>query len=275
MKVLKGRVAVITGAAGGIGRATAVLLAESGCELALGDIDADGLAETARLARQSDVRVSTYLMDVANREQMEAWPEQVLAEHGHVHILINNAGVAVGSTIEDGSLENFEWIVGINFWGPVYGCKFFIPHLRKEAEAHIVNLSSLFGLIGLPGVGAYCATKAAVRSLSETLLSELHDSSIGVTSVHPGGIRTGIMESSRYEMGEEDREEAVDAFARLGMSPERAAAKIVSAIRKNQPRLRICRETYLADWMKRLLPNATNGIVRFFYRRNQGNLAPQ
>jgi short-subunit dehydrogenase len=268
LRVLKNRVAVITGAAGGIGRATATALASEGCELALSDVEGDGLAETAELARKKGVHVSTHLIDVADRKRMEAWPDEVVAEHRHVHIVINNAGVAVGSTIEDGSLENFEWIVGVNFWGTVYGCKFFIPHLRKESEAHIVNISSLFGLIGLPGVGAYCATKAAVRSLSETLLAELSDSAIGVTSVHPGGIATGIMANSRYEL-EQGKQEAIDSFARYGMSPDRAAGKIVRAIRNGKPRLRICRETFLADWLKRALPNTTNRLVGLGHRWGQ------
>ncbi len=272
MRRFEGRVAVVTGAASGIGRATAQLLATRGCDLAITDIDEAGLKETAESIREAGRKVSQHVVDVADRALMQALPEQVLSEHGRINILINNAGVAVQSTIEDADLDNFEWIVGINFWGVVYGCRFFIPHLRKEDEAHIVNLSSMFGLIGLPTTGAYCATKAAVRSLSETLLMELGDSNIGVTSVHPGGIATQIAASSRSEVPG-GKEEMIEVFARYGMPPERAAQKIVGAIERNRSRLLICRETYITDWLKRLMPSTTNALVGWGWRRSEARRA--
>jgi NAD(P)-dependent dehydrogenase (short-subunit alcohol dehydrogenase family) len=267
MQDLSGRVAVITGAASGIGRATALRLAEAGSILALSDIQAEALEETAELVRSRGGTATTHIVDVADRERMHAFAEEVIAAHGHVHILINNAGVAVSSTIEEHSWADFDWIVGINFWGVVHGCRVFLPYMKRESEGHIVNLSSLFGLIGLPTQGAYCATKAAVRSLSETLLAELRGTGIGVTSVHPGGIQTNIVADSRSP--EAEKADMVAQFERFGVPPDYAAVRIVNAIRHNKSRLRICRETYVADWMKRLLPNFTNRLVGIGWRRSQ------
>jgi len=266
LKTLKGRVAVVTGAASGIGRAVALRLADEGCDVAVVDRDADGLAAVAASIRERGRRASVHVVDVGRREELAALPDQVIAEYGHVHILVNNAGVALSGTLAENTIEDLDWIVDINFWGVVLGCKHFLPHLAKADEAHIVNLSSLFGLIGLPGVGAYCATKAAVRSYSETLSAELRGSAITVTSVHPGGVRTNIMRNARMD-DEAGRGEAVDLFDRLGVTPDRAAARIVSAIRRGKTRLRICRETYLADWLKRLAPVGVNRFVGWAWRR--------
>jgi NAD(P)-dependent dehydrogenase (short-subunit alcohol dehydrogenase family) len=141
-------------------------------------------------------KASVHVADVASRARMAELPEEVLREHGRVSLLVNNAGVSVGGTFEEQSLEDLDWIVGINFWGVVHGCQFFLPHLRRETEAHIVNLSSMFGIVGVPTQSSYCATKFAVRGLSEALWVELRDAGIGVTSVHPGGIRTNIVRTS-------------------------------------------------------------------------------
>jgi NAD(P)-dependent dehydrogenase (short-subunit alcohol dehydrogenase family) len=265
---IEGGVAVVTGAASGIGRATAIALGREGCDVAIVDLDEAGLASCAKEIEALGRKVSSHLVDVSQREAMAALPDAVLAAHGRVSILVNNAGVALSGSIEEQSIEDLEWIVGINFWGVIYGTQFFLPHLRAAGEAHIVNLSSLFGLIGLPGQGAYCATKAAVRSLSETLFSELRGSGIGVTSVHPGGIATNIIQNARNIEGE-DKVAAADFFERHGMPPGKAAQKIVSAIRHDRSRLRICRETYLTDWIKRLLPVTTNRIVSWGWARGQ------
>jgi NAD(P)-dependent dehydrogenase (short-subunit alcohol dehydrogenase family) len=197
MRKIEGRVAVVTGAASGIGRATALALARAGCDLALVDVDEVGAAETARAVEGLGRVASLHVADVANKDRMHAVPEEVAARHKHVHILVNNAGVGVSGTLENHSLDDYEWIVGINFWGVVHGCKFFIPYLKREEEGHIVNLSSVFGLIGLPGFGAYCATKFAVRGFSESLWAEMRQYNIGVTSVHPGGVNTDIVRNGR------------------------------------------------------------------------------
>lgn len=264
MKELKGKVAVVTGAASGIGRATAAELAREGCELALCDVDEKGLAEVCDELRELGTRVSSQVVDVASRDQMTAFAEATVQAHGRVHIVVNNAGVAIAESIEDARWEDIEWLVGINFWGVLHGCKIFLPHLKSAGEGHIVNISSLFGLLGLPKQGPYCATKAAVRSLSETLHGELKGTGIGVTSVHPGGIRTNIVKNARMR-DETQRADAVAFFEKRPTTPEAVARRIVSAIRRDRLRLLVTPETVLADWAKRIAPVWTQRLVRRFW----------
>ena len=146
---------------------------------------------------------------------MHAVAEEVVARHHHVHILVNNAGVGVSGTLEHQSLDDYEWIVGVNFWGVIHGCEFFIPFLKREREGHIVNVSSIFGLIGLPSFGAYCATKFAVRGFSESLRAELRQYNIGVTSVHPGGVKTDIVRSGRVASGDFGEGTSAEAIRKL------------------------------------------------------------
>ena len=192
VRAFRDKVAVVTGAASGIGRALAQDLARRGADLALVDVSAAALAETAGLCAARGRGVTTHIADVADAARMKALAAEVVAAHGRVELLVNNAGVSVTGTFEEQSLDDWRWIVGVNFWGVVHGCKFFLPHLRRAREAHIVNLSSMFGLIGLPTQSSYCATKFAVRGFSEALWAELRGSGIGVTTVHPGGVRTNI-----------------------------------------------------------------------------------
>lgn len=187
MKDLKGRVAAITGAASGIGQMLAKNLAELGCNVAIADIDETGLKQTADMVSRTGVRVTTHVVDVSDRYQVYRYAEEAAHLHGGVHLLINNAGVALSELLEDATYEDFEWIMGINLWGVIYGCKAFLPHLKKEPEAHIVNVSSVYGIIAFPFNGAYCTTKFAVRGFTETLCQELKDTSVHVSCVHPGG----------------------------------------------------------------------------------------
>jgi len=256
MKKLTDRTAVVTGAGGGIGRATSLLLAQRGCRLAIADINDEGLAETARLVRALGRPVSTHHVDVSDKARMEKFPAEVVEAHGGVNLLVNNAGVTVNASFVEHSLEDFEWLMGINFWGVVYGCKFFLPHLLSAEEGHIVNLSSLFGLLGVPQQSSYCASKFAVRGFTESLRVELSPTKVGVTSVHPGGIATNIAASSRVADNAQTRAahaRVVRGFKKM-VSPDVAAARIVSGIERNKPRILITRETHVADIAKRFLP---------------------
>ncbi|MCG8588318.1 MAG: SDR family NAD(P)-dependent oxidoreductase [Proteobacteria bacterium] len=267
MRKLRDRIAVVTGASSGIGRALATELAAQGCHLALVDVDGAGLQGVAAQVRELGREASEHVVDVADRSAMSALPEAVASRHGGVHLLVNNAGVSVSARFEDHDLDDFEWLVGINFWGVVYGCKFFLPHLLAADEGHIVNLSSIFGIVGIPSQSSYCATKFAVRGFSESLWTELRDTPVGVTSVHPGGIRTNIVRSSRMSAGAE-RAEMEAAFERFGGAPEQAARKIIRAVRRNRLRLRIRPESVVGDWLKRLAPSATQHLVALGARRS-------
>ncbi|PRQ02154.1 putative oxidoreductase SadH [Enhygromyxa salina] len=253
MRSLDKRVAVVTGAASGIGRATAKALAAKGCELAIADLDEAGLAETARELTRAGAELSTHIVDVGDRQRMQAFADEVIEAHGRAHIVINNAGVTVNATLEDHDLDDFEWIVGVNLWGVIYGCKFFLPHLQAAGWGTFVNLSSMFGLTGVPSQSAYCATKFAVRGFSESLAMELANQNIDVISVHPGGIRTNIVRNSR---GPEDaaRQRVINWFDRHAMPPEKAAARIVSAIERRRQRVVITPEARVTDLLKRLYP---------------------
>src|ERR1700682_6555567 len=187
MREIRGIVAVVTGAGSGIGRALAIELASAGAQLAIADVNRAGLEETSKMLGQATVK--TYIVDVSDVAAVEAFAGQVVKDFGRVSLLVNNAGVALHGTFAEISLADMEWLIKINFWGVVYGCKFFIPLLEREAEAHIVNISSVFGLVAPPGQSAYAASKFAVRGFTEALRSELRGTRIHVSCVHPGGIR--------------------------------------------------------------------------------------
>ena len=188
---LNGRVAIVTGAASGIGRAIALSLARRGCHVALADIDEAGLDATASLIGNR-VRVTRHRLDVADSDAVARFPDEVLAAHGGVDVLVNNAGVALGGTFEQIAPDEFDWLMAINFTGVVSMTRAFLPLLKARPDAQIVNLSSLFGLIAPPGQTAYSAAKFAVRGFSQALRHELQAecSRVGVTVVHPGGGRT-------------------------------------------------------------------------------------
>ncbi len=260
MKRLKGRVAVVTGAGSGIGRATAELLAQRGCAIALVEIDPVRLDETARALRAKGAHVSQHRADVSDAVRMEALPAEVIAAHGAVHVVVNNAGVSVLKTFADHSLDDLRWLVGINFWGVVHGCKFFLPELMKVDEAHIVNVSSLFGFVGIPGQSSYCATKFAVRGLTESLWAELLDTHVGVTSIHPGGIATNIASGVRAK-SEEDRASLQRNFDKYGHSPDDVARAIVKGIEGNRLRMIVGIEAFIFEWLKRLMPVWTQKLA--------------
>jgi NAD(P)-dependent dehydrogenase (short-subunit alcohol dehydrogenase family) len=257
--MLKGRTAVVTGAASGIGRGIARALARRGCNLALADLNDEGLAETAALLSPHGVKTTTHRLDVADRADVAAFPDAVRRAHGGADILVNNAGVAVGGTFEEIAEADFEWLFEINFWGVVRMTRAFLPLLRCSDEAHIVNISSLFGIIAPPGQTAYAASKFAVRGFSESLRHELEaeGAKIAVTTVHPGGVNTAIAASARIPKGRNaaQRAEELDRFGKfLVMPPERAGEIIVAGMERSRPRVLVGNDCKGAATIQRLWP---------------------
>ncbi|MBW1710960.1 MAG: SDR family oxidoreductase, partial [Deltaproteobacteria bacterium] len=201
MQNLKDKVAAVTGAASGIGRMLAVNLAKEGCEVAIADLDQAGLEETANMIDDKKIKVSTHLVDVANRDQVYQFADDVQTQHNRVDIIINNAGVGLSETLEDVKYEDFDWLLGINLWGVIYGSKAFLPYLKQRPEANIVNISSVHGLFTNRNVGPYCTSKFAVRGFTLALTQELKNTSVKVSCVHPGGIKTNIVRNTRFYKG--------------------------------------------------------------------------
>jgi NAD(P)-dependent dehydrogenase (short-subunit alcohol dehydrogenase family) len=259
MTLTKTSVAVVTGAASGIGRALAVRLAEEGAAgLAIADVNEAGLDETAGMI-PGGVKVSKHVVDVSSRDEMRRCAEDAAREHDdRVTHLINNAGVGLLGSFEQISLDDMEWLMNINFWGTVYGVKFFLPVLkRQDAAAHIVNLSSVFGFIAPPEQTAYCASKFAVRGFTESLRHELAGTNVRVSLVHPGGIKTNIARNSRLGAGapEEYKKQGAEFFDKVAMTaPEAAAEKIVRGIRDENPRILIGSDARLISYIQRLFP---------------------
>jgi len=254
---LAGKTAVVTGAAGGIGRAISRSLARRGCHLALADVNEAGLAETAELAAGAGRRITCHRLDVADKAAVAAFPDIVTAAHPGVDILVNNAGVAIGGTFEQVAEADFEWLIDINFWGVVRMTRAFLPLLRASNGAQLVNISSLFGLIAPPGQTAYCASKFAVRGFSESLRHELEGSSVGVTTVHPGGVATAIARNARHALAQTETE-LIEAHRRyeklLTMPPEEAGEIIVRAVEQRRPRIIVGSDARNASFVERLFP---------------------
>lgn len=266
MRLIPGQVAVVTGAASGIGRALCSKLAARGCDLALVDIYHEGLTEAAAALRGSGRSISMHRTDVSDRAAMDRLPGEVLRHHPGVHLLVNNAGVSLAGPFEDYELEDLDWIVGVNFWGVVHGCKYFLPHLRKESGAHIVNVGSDFGLLGFPTKTGYCATKFAVRGFSESLRAELSGSNVGLTCVYPGAVDTALVRNSRVTDEGKKKLEA-HYLAERGRSPDDVARRIVRAVERNAARVLIGRETILIDLATRFFPRFANAMAGRFKGR--------
>ena len=276
MKNFKNKVAAITGAASGMGRTLALDLAGRGCHLALSDVNAKGLAETAQLATKLGVKVTTAQVNVADRDQMYAWAAQVVKDHGKVNLIFNNAGVALGATVESVKPEDFEWIMGINFWGVVWGTQAFLPHLKASGEGHVINTSSLFGLLAVPTQGTYNASKFAVRGLTEALRQELDMEQCGVsaTCVHPGGIRTNIAMAARIDpamaaLGGGDVEAARKRFDKLlnTTAAESAARQILRAVERNQRRVLVGPDAKFLDKVVRLCGSWYQPLTTMFAKK--------
>ena len=263
MRDLKDKVAVVTGAASGIGRALAERLLQEGCALALSDIDEEGLRAFA--AELSTDRVTIHPLDVSDRQAVHNYAETVKATHGTAHLIINNAGVGHADSVEHLAYDDLEWVMNINFWGVVHGTKAFLPMLLGQNEGHIVNISSVFGLIGVPTQSAYCASKFAVRGFTESLAVELAGTGVRTSSVHPGGVRTRILERARVRRTPdgESTEKGLAKYDRFfRMTAPHAAQVIVDGIKRDRPRIIVGQDATLLDIVQRLFPRSYTRLVR-------------
>jgi len=276
---LRGGVAVLTGAASGIGAALAVELARRGMHLALVDVNAAGLETVAARARAAGVTVNTHALDVADHAAVAALPAAVLAAHGRVTVLVNNAGVALGGRFEQVAAEDFDWLMSINFGGTVRLTRAFLPALAREPAAQLVNVSSIFGIIAPPGQTAYAASKFAVRGFSESLRHELEmgGSPIGVTLVHPGGVRTAISNNARLARGLDAGEVAQEQAhwrSLLVMDPAQAAGIIATGIERRSKRVLVGSDAKGAAIVQRLFPvSYWKHVARDLARRIKRNPA--
>ncbi len=259
MNSFEAKVCAISGAGSGIGRSLAVELSRRGAHVALCDVDADGLDETVSMCEGMATKVTSSRVDVADRVAVYQWADQVAQDHGQVNMIINNAGVALSSTIENMSYEDFEWLMNINFWGVVYGTKAFLPHLQAAGDGHIVNVSSVFGLVSIPSQSAYNAAKFAVRGFTDALRIELDiaDAGVSATTVHPGGIKTKIVKNARLDEEAEQlsggRDAAVRQFDRMAMTtPDKAAHVILTAVERDRRRVLIGPDARVFDLLSRL-----------------------
>jgi NAD(P)-dependent dehydrogenase (short-subunit alcohol dehydrogenase family) len=258
MSLTKNSVAVITGAGSGIGRALALQFTrENIAGIAIADFNEQGLNETFAMLSDSTIPVSKHVVDVSKLDDVKRFADEVVAKHGKATHLINNAGVGVIGSFEQISLEDFEWLMSINFWGVVYGCKVFMPILEKQNSAHIINISSVFGMIAPPEQTAYCASKFAVRGFTESLRHELEDTNIRVSSVHPGGIKTNIARNSRIgeKTPEDYKKQGVAFFDKVALTtPKTAAETIIRGIKYENPRILIGKDAVAINYISRLFP---------------------
>lgn len=265
MKELQGKVVVVTGAGSGIGRALAFALSKEKAVLALADIDPDGLQATQREIGANTGRESRiYPVDVAKREQVSEFAQKVNRDFGKVDLVINNAGVSSSGRVHELTYDTLEWTININLWGVIHGTKAFLPHLMERPEAGIVNISSVYGLLGIAGQAAYCTSKFAVRGFTESLRQELSNTNIFVTLVFPGGIKTNIAKNSRtdYSVDEETYRKGLQQFeTMLKTSPEEAAQAIINGIKHKSPRVLIGKDARQIDFLARFNPNSYDKVI--------------
>jgi NAD(P)-dependent dehydrogenase (short-subunit alcohol dehydrogenase family) len=270
----EGSAAAVTGAASGIGRALALGLAARGCDLALADLDEAGLASVSQeIAAWPGRRVSTQKVDVGDPAQLEDFAQQAIAGFPALNILINNAGVALRGDFDEYDQAQMEWLMNINFWGVVRGTRAFLPHMKRQPAAHIVNVSSIFGIVAPAGQTAYCSAKFAVRGFSESLRHELamSGSPVRLTVVHPGGIATNIARRARAGTHLRDAmsaEEIGDRFARVARTSAAAAAlRIIRGIERNEPRVLIGADAHFMELVQRLRPVTYWSMLMSAFRR--------
>jgi short-subunit dehydrogenase len=265
MTLSRNSVAVVTGAASGIGRALAVRFAKEGVAgVAISDVSESGLMETARMVEALGVPVSTHVFDVSDLDAVKRFRDEVLDAHGRVTHLVNNAGVALIGTFEQLAIEDFEWLIGINFLGVVYCTKVFLPTLLDQESAHIVNVSSVFGLIAPPEQTAYTSAKFAVRGFTESLRHELSDTNVAVSCVHPGGVKTNIVRNSKVGEGapQEWKQQGEKFFDKVAKStPEYAAEVILQGIKARNPRILIGNDARAISVLSRLFPKRYLAVI--------------
>ncbi len=282
MKTFKEKVAVITGAGSGMGRYLAILLAKDGADVCVCDVNEETLNETVAMLRKYNVSVSSHLLDVSDKESIEALPQKVIDQHGNIDLVFNNAGVTAGSHFKDMDEDNWDWVMGINFDGVINSTRAFIPHLINHSEAAIVNTSSIFGMVAVPGQTAYHATKFAVRGFTESLALEMKETNpnLQIHCVHPGHIGTNIAATAR--MSDEDfkdnearssiftknapktQQEMGELFKEGGMHPSKAAKIILNGVKKNKSRIFIGLDAKLLDLSQRLFPKNYHKTWLFF-----------
>jgi NAD(P)-dependent dehydrogenase (short-subunit alcohol dehydrogenase family) len=273
---LSGKTVLVTGAASGIGKQTTLQFARRGANIAICDANEDGLKQTEAECRSLGRQVIAHRVDVANREEMRAFAERVHGEVEAVDILMNNAGVGLGGGFLDTSLEDWEWIVGINFWGVVYGCHFFVPRMvARDKGGHVVNVSSTAGYVATEPLSAYSTTKFAVLGLSEALRDELARHRIGVTTVCPGLINTPITQSSPLrgpDATPEARQRLIELYQRRNYGPERVAENVLRAIQRNRAVAPIAPEAWAMYFLKRFAPGLVARINRTMAERARREL---
>mgnify|MGYP000440380602 FL=1 len=274
MKSFKDKVAVITGAGSGMGRYLAVLLAKDGADVSVCDVNEETLNETVEMLRKYNVSVSSHLLDVSDKEAIEALPGKVIEQHGKVDMVFNNAGVTTGTHFKDMDENNWDWVMGINFDGVINSTRAFIPHMVDSPEAAIVNTSSIFGMVAVPGQTVYHATKFAVRGFTESLAMEMKETNpnLQIHCVHPGHIGTNIAADARFDEenfnqdetqvsnsiftrnAPKSQKEMGDMFREGGMHPSKAAEIILNGVKKNKTRIFIGLDAKLLDLSQRIFP---------------------
>lgn len=267
-----GKVAAITGAGSGMGQWLAILLSRAGCHVAISDVNQATLDETMKLL-DSSVNATSHVVDVSDRSAMEAFAAEVNERHGGVNMIFNNAGVSVTGLAEQMPYEDIEWLMNINFWGVVYGCKSFLPFLQEADEAAVVNTSSIFGTIAVPSQSAYNASKFAVKGYTFALRTELADTHIGVSCVQPGGVKTNIVASSRYipvDNESETKEDLTQTFERMARkTPEEAAQIILDGVLKNKARILVGKDARVISWIEKWAPTGYLRILQALINRRQ------
>ncbi|WP_394693255.1 SDR family NAD(P)-dependent oxidoreductase [Hyphobacterium sp.] len=262
---LAGKTAIVTGAASGIGAALAKALADRGCNLALADINGQGLEEVASGLRSNDRRVTTTVLDVGDEAAINAFAEEVRQTHGEAHLLFNNAGVALGGHFDQVTPEQFDWLMNINLHGVIRMTRAFLPLIQEQDEGHITNISSIFGVIAPAGQTAYSAAKFGVRGFTMALRHELDGTPVGLTTIHPGGVATNIAKKAPKGKGVTDEEyEAAMKIAdqSLVMPPAQAAEIILRGVERRKPRVFVGRDAHTIMWMERLFPTRYWSLIK-------------